>query len=378
MKQQTADAIKQYFSDHYEEFLSDFMKLLRAESPSNNKAAGEACAKVLSEIVWDRLAVKPLVYEQEDYAPHLRFTVGSGKRRVLLMGHYDTVWDVGSKPISCENGIVRGPGCFDMKCGLISAIWSLKAAADLQLPMNDLSVDLFFNSDEEPGSTTSNPIYMANIQDYCAAIVLEPSHDGGIKTERKGNGDFRIEITGTAAHAGVDHAKGRSAIGEAARIITYLHSLTNYETGTTLNVGIIEGGTRRNVVAANCAMVVDMRMCTQSVGEEVVRKVYALKPSRDGIGIKISGGINRPAMEKTPQNTALYQKLQSLAADMDIEVHEVSVGGCSDGNFISAAGIATLDGMGAVGAGAHAENEYVDMKKSLERTMLLCGLLSEL
>lgn len=131
MKQQTADAIKQYFSDHYEEFLSDFMKLLRAESPSNNKAAGEACAKVLSEIVWDRLAVKPLVYEQEDYAPHLRFTVGSGKRRVLLMGHYDTVWDVGSKPISCENGIVRGPGCFDMKCGLISAIWSLKAAADL-------------------------------------------------------------------------------------------------------------------------------------------------------------------------------------------------------------------------------------------------------
>jgi len=375
MDKQAAQKIKDYFETHREELVSDFLELVRAESPSNNKEYANRCLDVLCGIVEKRLGVKGTRYPQEQYGDHALFTVGNGQRKILLIGHYDTVWEIGAKETKYENDIVTGPGCFDMKYGVISSIWSLKAISDLGLPF-DKTVHLFYNSDEEVGSYTSMPIALANPKEYEAAVILEPSHHGGIKTERKGVGIFEINIKGIASHSGSDPEKGVSAIEEAAKITSYLHSLTNYETGTTLNVGVIKGGTRSNVVAAECYMHVDLRVRTAEEGERIINQVMGIKPSKEGLSVEITGGLNRPPFEKTEANKALYCELCKIAEDMDIKVFEISVGGGSDGNFTSHAGIPTIDGMGAVGDGGHALSEHVIVSESLERTMLLTGFWS--
>ena len=372
MEKSTAHSIRQYFEDHCEELIADFLKLVEAESPSTDKSAANRCCDVLCAIVERRLGAGGTRFPTEIYGDHVRFEVGNGPRKMLLIGHYDTVWDVGSKATSREGDVVRGPGCFDMKYGIISSIWSLKAVADLGLNC-DKTVHLFYNSDEEVGSETSMPIALKNPEQYEVAVILEPSHHAGIKTERKGVGGFEITIGGIASHAGGDPEKGVSAIDEAARITHLLHSMTNFETGTTLNVGVIRGGTRSNVVAAKCVMEVDLRVRTAQEGERVVAAVHAIKPSREGLTVDIKGGLERPPFERTPGNMALYGKLEGIAADMGIEIFEIAVGGGSDGNFTSALGIPTLDGMGAVGDGGHAESEHVLLAQSLERTMLLTG-----
>ena len=376
MERQAAQNIKEYFVTHREELVSDLLEFIKAESPTNNKEYANRSLDVLCAIIEKRLGVKGTRYPQEQYGDHALFTVGNGARKILLIGHYDTVWDVGAKETKYENDIITGPGCFDMKYGVISSIWSLKAIFDLGLPF-DKTVHLFYNSDEEVGSPTSMPIILTNPKEYEAAVILEPSHHGGIKTERKGVGIFEINITGIASHAGSDPEKGVSAIEEAARITTYLHSMTNYETGTTLNVGVLNGGTRSNVVAAECYMRVDLRVRTTEEGERVVKEVMAIKPSKEGLIVEVKGGLNRPPFEKTEANKALYAKLCKVAEDMDINVFEISVGGGSDGNFTSHAGIPTIDGMGAVGDGGHALSEHVIVSESLERTMLLAGFWTE-
>ena len=375
MDKQAVQSIKEYFGTHKEELVSDFLEFVQAESPSNNKEYANRCLDVLCGIVEKRLGVKATRYPQEQYGDHALFTVGNGSRKILLIGHYDTVWEIGAKETKYENDIVTGSGCFDMKYGIISSIWSLKAIFDLGLPF-DKTVHLFYNSDEEVGSPTSMPIALANPKDYEAAVILEPSHHGGIKTERKGVGMFDINIKGIASHSGSDPEKGISAIEEAARITLYLHSLTNYESGTTLNVGILNGGTRRNVVAAECSLSVDLRVRTSEEGERIINEIMAIKPSKEGLVVEITGGLNRPPFEKTPANMELYGKLEKIAETMDIKVFEISVGGGSDGNFTSHAGIPTIDGMGAVGDGGHALSEHVIVSKSIERTMLLTGFWS--
>ena len=372
MEKPTAHSIQQYFKAHHEALIADFLELVEAESPSTDKEAANRCCDVLCGIVARRLGIQGTRFPQAQYGDHVRFEAGTGGRKMLLIGHYDTVWDVGSKQTAREGDIVRGPGCFDMKYGIISSIWSLKAVADLGLPM-DKTVHLFYNSDEEVGSDTSMPIALENPGQYEAAVILEPSHHAGIKTERKGVGQFIIHITGVASHSGGDPEKGVSAIDEAARITQLLHSMTNFETGTTLNVGLIRGGTRSNVVAAKCAMEVDLRVRTVAEGARVVAAVHAIRPSREGLTVEIQGGLERPPFEKTPGNVALYTRLEGIAKDMGIEIFEIAVGGGSDGNFTSALGIPTLDGMGAVGDGGHAESEHVLLAQSLERTMLLAG-----
>ena len=372
MDKQAVQSIKEYFGTHREELVSDLLELIRAESPSNNKEYANRCLDVLCGIVEKRLGVKATRYPQEQYGDHALFTVGNGGRKILLIGHYDTVWEIGAKETKYEGDIVTGSGCFDMKYGVISSIWSLKAIFDLGLPF-DKTVHLFYNSDEEVGSRTSMPLILANPKEYEAAVILEPSHHGGIKTERKGVGMFEINIKGIASHSGSDPEKGVSAIEEAARITTYLHSMTNYETGTTLNVGVFKGGTRSNVVAAECSMSVDLRVRSIEEGERIIKEVMAIKPSKEGLSVEVKGGLNRPPFEKTKKNMALYDELRKIAENMDINVFEISVGGGSDGNFTSHAGIPTIDGMGAVGDGGHALSEHVIVSESLERTMLLAG-----
>lgn len=377
MDKQTAARIKEYFANHKEDILADLHELVIAESPSNNKEYANRCCDILCGIVKRRLGIEGKRFPQAEHGDHIIFQIGNGARKCLLIGHYDTVWDVGAKPTVFEGNIVKGPGIFDMKYGIISSIWSLKAVFDLQLPF-DKTVYLLYNSDEEVGSLTSKPLILEYVKHCEAALILESSFKGGIKTERKGVGDVEIDITGLASHAGSNYEAGISAIDEAAKIITYLHSLTNLEKGTTVNVGIISGGTRNNVVAANCRLNVDFRVKTVEESDKLLEKINGIKPSREGLTVKINAELNRPPFEKTPGNMALYKKLAEVASLMDIEIFEVATGGGSDGNFTSYAGVATIDGLGAVGDGSHAMHEYVDVDKSLERTVLLCAYWVEL
>jgi len=372
MDKQIVARIKEYFKTHKEDLILDLLELVDAESPSNNKEYSNRCCDVLCAIVEKRLGVTGERFPQEEFGDHVMFKIGDGARKTLLIGHYDTVWDVGAKPTIREGNIIKGSGVFDMKFGIISSIWSLKAMADLGIAL-DRTVYLLYNSDEEVGSPTSKSIMLENAEQYEAAVILEPAFRGGIKTERKGVGIVDITITGLASHAGSNYESGISAIDEATKVVTYLHSLTDLEKGTTVSVGTINGGTKRNVVAAECSLGVDFRVRTSAEADRLLEAIFSIKPSRDGIDIKIDGGLNRPPFEKTPGNIALYKKIQEIAASIDLEVFEVATGGASDGNFTSYAGIPTIDGMGAVGDGAHALDEYIDVDASLERTVLLCG-----
>jgi len=378
MEKQLANQIKEYFVTHKEDLLADLRELVTAESPSNNKEYANRCCDVLCGIVKRRLGAEGKRFPQEEFGDHVMFKIGEGARKFILIGHYDTVWDVGAKPIVFEGNIAKGSGIFDMKFGIISSIWSLKAVFDLKLPFDDKTVYLLYNSDEEVGSPTSKPIILENSEQYEAALVLEPSFNGGIKTERKGVGIVNVKITGLASHSGSNPEAGISAIDEAAKITQYLHSLNDFEKGTTVNVGIINGGTRRNVVAAECSMLVDLRVKTGLEGDKLLEKIALIKPSREGIKLDINASIERPPFEKTQGNMALYKKLQEAAEDMDIEIFDIATGGASDGNFTSFAGIPTIDGMGAVGDGGHALSEYIDIDKSIERTVLLCGYWTKL
>ncbi|MCL2564953.1 MAG: M20 family metallopeptidase [Defluviitaleaceae bacterium] len=378
MEKQLANQIKEYFITHKADLLADLHEFVAADSPSNDKEYANRCCDVLCGIVKRRLGVEGKRFPQEEFGDHVMFKIGDGGKKFILIGHYDTVWDVGAKPTVFEGNIVKGAGVFDMKYGIISSIWSLKAVFDLKLPFDDKTVYLLYNSDEEVGSPTSKPIILENAEQYEAALVLEPSFNGGIKTERKGVGTVDVHITGLASHSGSNHEAGISAIDEAARITGYLHSLTDYEKGTTVNVGIIKGGTRRNVVAAECSLTVDFRVKTAVEGDKLLEKISLIKPSREGIKLDIKANLERPPFEKTPGNMALYKKLEELAKDMDLEIFDIATGGASDGNFTSYAGIPTIDGLGAVGDGGHALSEYVDVEKSLERTVLLCGYWTKL
>ncbi|MCL2497569.1 MAG: M20 family metallopeptidase [Symbiobacteriaceae bacterium] len=375
MAETISERIKTFFAQYQDELVADLLELVRAESPTNNKAAANDCCDILCQIVARRLGVTGTRYPSANFADHVLFKVGNGARNMLLVGHYDTVWDVGAKDTSHEGDIIKGPGVFDMKFGIISSIWSLKAIQDLQLPF-DKTVYLLYNSDEEVGSPTSQPIILANPSLYEAALILEPSYLGGIKTERKGVGMIDVRVTGLASHAGSNYEQGLSAIDEAAKIVSYLHSLTDLELGTTVSVGLIQGGTRRNVVAAECSLKADFRVRTAAEGERLLSQVQAIKPSRPGITVDILGELNRPPFEKTPGNMALFHKLQATAEYMGFAINEIATGGGSDGNFTSFAGIPTLDGLGAVGDGGHALHEYIELAASLERTMLLTAFWS--
>ena len=376
MDKLTAEKIKLYFKENREALVNDLILLMNADSPTGNVEACNKCADVLCGLIKDRLGVEATRIPQEKFGDHITFETGSGDESMLLIGHYDTVWPVGAKETTYDGNIVKGAGCFDMKYGDISIIWALKAISDLGIPLKN-KIKVVYNSDEEFGSLTSKPIILNMVKGCKAAVVLEPASEGALKTERKGVGMITVDIEGIPSHAGTDYTKGVSAIDEAAKIVSYLHSLTDLEKGTTVNVGMISGGTARNVVAAACTLKVDFRVTTAAAAEELSEKVNAIRPSREGIKLNVSFELNRPPFERTPGNVMVYEFAGKLAADLGYEISEIAVGGGSDGNFTSFEGIPTLDGLGSIGAGGHAWHEYTDIDKSLERTAILCGFLTE-
>ncbi len=362
--------------------LDTIRALVALESPTGEKAAVDRCGVELArrlEAVRGRVTRLP----QATAGDHLRAEWGTGERQVLLLGHFDTVWPLGTlaaMPCRVEDGRLYGPGTFDMKTGIalgMLAVRALHEAPARAAPRG--RIVMLWTTDEETGSATSRAIIEDEARRSAAVLVLEPGLPGGaLKTQRKGCGEFRIEITGQAAHAGVDPGKGVSAIRELARQVIDLERLQDVERGVTVNVGTIEGGSRANVVAEHAAALVDVRVPTAADARRVDAAMRALAPHVPGARLTVSGGIDRPPLERTPAVVMLYERARAIAAELGHVLPEGSTGGGSDGNFTAAAGLPTLDGLGAVGDGAHARHEHVVIAELPWRAAVIAGLVSDI
>ena len=363
-------------------------KLVELESPSSNKAAADRCAAFLAAELKARGA-KLSVNRQQHWGDHLVATFGGSrsagrasrlrksKRPIMLLGHYDTVWEVGTlahMPWRQRAGRLYGPGVFDMKAGIAIMLFAVDALRERTdaLP-RDVIVSL--NGDEEVGSPSSRSCTEALARRSAAVLVLEPAQATAVKTARKGIGTFSITVRGVAAHSGLDFFLGQNAIVELAWQIERVSEFTDRARGLTVNVGVVCGGTRTNVVPAEAAAEIDVRFASPRDGRELLRKFERLRPINKHCRLEVSGGINRPPMERTPAVAALYQQAQAAAAELGFELPEAAVGGGSDGNFTGALGIPTLDGLGAVGEGAHAASESVDIDWLPKRAALLARLI---
>lgn len=296
----------------------------------------------------------------------------------LLLGHCDTVWPIGTlatMPLQTENGMMRGPGIYDMKAGLVEMVFALKALQALKL-QPEVAPIIFINSDEEIGSRESTRYVRRLAQLADRALVLEPSlgPTGKIKTARKGVGRFEIKVSGKAAHAGLDPGAGASAILELSHVIQKLFALNNPDHGISVNVGVIDGGTRANVIAPQSSAVIDVRVETQADGQRIENAIQALQPEDPSVSLNIEGGIGRPPMERTPANRQLWSVATDLASALNIDLEQGTAGGGSDGNTTSLY-TATLDGLGAVGDGAHAAHEFIYTDQLPQRCALLTTLL---
>lgn len=378
MTPENAAKLHKYFEDHKEEIRADILTLVRAESPSTNKEYADKCCEVVCRMIRERTGAEEIeLFPQDTLGPMIQTTVGDGPKKILFMGHYDTVHNVGSVPLVDEGDIIRGPGVFDMKTGLVSFLWCIKSIRELGLPCDKTFV-LFFNSDEELGSGASKGLYLKDVKSYRAAVVTEPAQGKYIKVQRKGAGFISITVTGRAAHAGSAFTEGRSAVIEASHLALYLDSLVDLEKGTTVNVGVIRGGERNNIVCPEVYMGVDYRVKTKAAEKELLEKILAYRPHNPDVKVEINPSSLQPPMEKTPENDELYRQLQETCAQLGMEIEGIAVGGGSDGCQLSGAGCPTIDGMGGVGANAHTVDEYLDFPASLERMKMLAAFMSDL
>ena len=354
-------------------------KLVRAESPSDDKFAVDACGVMVADHA-KALGGRVKLHRQKLYGDVIEARFGPRKKaaadRTLLLGHVDTVWPIGTiKTMPCRIGEGRlwGPGTLDMKAGVAMALIAIEMLAEANLL--DREIILLLNSDEEIGSPVSRLITEKLAQECREVYVLEPAQVLAYKTARKGTGNWRIDIQGVAAHAGVDFEKGASALRELARMIETVSAWTDLQRGLTVSVGMAGGGSKTNVIPAEAWAEIDIRIARAADGTRIERKFAGLKAADKRCSFTVTGGINRPPMERTKGTVALYQHARKLAAELGFTLGEAATGGASDGNFTSALGIATLDGMGAVGEGAHAVHESIDLDHLAPRTALLAGML---
>jgi len=358
-------------------------KLVLAESPSDNKIAVDACVALAGARARE-LGGRIKLHRQRGYGNLLEARFGAKSRggvnkRVLLLGHLDTVWPLGtlkSMPCRVKDGRLWGPGTFDMKAGAAMALTALEMLLEAGLPDSGKEIVLLLNSEEEIGSPVSRPVTEALARECSAVYVLEPTQGLACKTARKGSGIWRIVVEGVAAHAGVDFEKGASAILEMARAVETVSSWTDMKRGLTVNVGTVSGGSKTNVIPAQASADVDVRIARKADGPRIERLFAKLKPADKRCKITVTGGMNRPPMERSRGTIALYQQARAFAADLGFVLDEAATGGASDGNFTAALGVPTLDGLGAVGEGAHASHESVFVEHLAPRTALLAAILA--
>jgi glutamate carboxypeptidase len=351
------------------------------DSPTYDKNSVDAMGRLIKQAFIAAGGTLEATYPQEDLGDHFKISYGSGDDQILILCHFDTVWpldEASRRPFTITDGRGLGPGVHDMKGGVIIGLFALQALRHFRLQPHHKLVFLF-TSDEEIGSPSSRAIIETEGKGSSYCLVLEGAHNqSSLTTSRKGVGRFRIEISGVPAHAGVEPRKGSSAIEELARQVQKLHALTDYERGVTVNVGVISGGERSNIVAARAEADIDLRVVTKADGEEFTRQILALQPELPGCQVHVSGGMNRGPFEETPAGLMLFEKARSIADDLGFSVKKFNSGGGSDGNLVAAQGIPTLDGLGSLGGGAHALTEYTVLEALPLRAALLAELIIQL
>src|SRR5678816_1856826 len=357
--------------------------LVEVESPSGDMEGSRAVVDLLVQAASGLSCVDAIErVDVPDFGQHLVIKAfqKQNQRQVLMVGHTDTVHSRGSlseRPWRREGGKIYGPGIFDMKANCALAIEVLRTLVELQATPA-YGVTIVLTCDEEVGSLNGWPLIekVAKEKPARCAFVMEPPASGGrVKTSRKGTGIFAIKVEGKAAHAGLEPEKGASAILELARQTEQLHAINLSGSGITLNVGVVRGGTRSNVVAAEAQGEIDVRFSTEAESQEIERILSSLKPIDERTKVFVSGGINRPPMERTPAVVELFEMARAIAADLDVDLGEAQVGGASDGNFLAAMGIPVLDGLGISGDGAHAVHEHIEADDIARRGALIGGLL---
>src|SRR6266852_3354510 len=370
----------QYFEERRDDIVTDIRQMAEIESPSDSKQAVDRLGKYLAD-KFSRLGGRVQFHPAAQFGDHLQvdFSGKDERKRVLLLGHMDTVYPVGTlatMPCRVADGRLWGPGTLDMKSGIglmLHAIAALQAwHGELPRPVTVLLV-----SDEEVGSDSSRYITEALARKSAAVLVLEPSYGlhGAVKTARKGVGEYKIKVTGKAAHSGLDFEKGESAIVELAKQITEISKLVDHKRGLTLNVGLVQGGTRVNVIPAQATASLDVRIARMQDAAGIDRKLRSLKSFNRKCKLEITGAINRPPMERTAGVAALYKEATEIAKQLGWRLEEAAVGGGSDGNFTAGLGIPTLDGLGGVGEGAHAVHEHILISELPRRTALVAELI---
>lgn len=346
--------------------------LVSTESPSSDPEATQRCAGLVAELGGRLLGVGPdrIVV---DGRTHLRWSFGSP--RVLLLGHLDTVWSLGTLdrwPFEVDGATATGPGVFDMKAGLVQGLFALSVLDEID------GVAVLVTSDEELGSPTSRTLVEDTARGLDAALVLEPSAAGALKTGRKGASMYELTVHGTAAHAGLEPERGANALVELARQVTAISDLARPELGTTVTPVTADAGTAANVVPARASFRIDVRAATRDEQERVHQQVRALRPADPRTRLAVRGGPNRPPLQRDASGD-LFRRARRLADGLGIgPVDGTTVGGASDGNLTAGIGVPTLDGLGAVGDGAHAEGEHVVVGALAERAALVAGLVGEL
>jgi glutamate carboxypeptidase len=380
------DPVLAYAQANQDAIVELIRELVECESPSDDPAAVNRFVELFSDKVSGIASSIKTYSGGKQYGKHLRVEfqlpgkVKRGEPQILALGHSDTVYPMGtlrSTPFRADADALWGPGVIDMKGGIAFFVFAMRALRDLDIPVSR-KVVLQLNSDEEVGSDSSRPLSEEAARKSAAVLVLEPGTgtEGKLKTARKGVGDYTVLVRGKAAHAGVDFTAGASAILEAARQVCKIAEFTDLAKGTTVNPGVIHGGTRTNVIADLATVEVDMRVAKLSEASKLEKKFRSLKPVDKRCSLEISGGLNRPPMERTKAIAALFQKAKSLAAELGVAIEESSTGGGSDGNFTAALGVPTLDGIGAVGLGAHTPHEQLFASRIADRTALLAKLVA--
>jgi glutamate carboxypeptidase len=353
-------------------------ELVQQESPSEDRPAVNAAMTLVERMAREQRA-RVKRHPQREFGDVFELRFGpprSSRKPVLLLGHLDTVWPLGTlskMPWREADHRYWGPGVLDMKAGVVMALAALNTLRELKLARPAI---LLLNSEEEVGSPISRAITERLALESAAVLVLEPAQGLAYKTARKGVGHYYVEVTGVAAHSGVDFERGHSAILELAKLIQTISGFTNLARKLTVNCGVIAGGTRSNVVASSAHCEVDVRIAKASDAAYVEKLFRGLKVSDPHCKLAITGGINRPPMERKAGTIALFKKARSLAAEIGFNLEEAATGGGSDGNFTAALGVPTLDGMGAVGEGAHAAHESVIIEHLVPRTALLAAMIA--
>lgn len=363
--------------------LGSLETIVRHETPSPDKAAVDGLVRYLRGRC-EELGASVEGHEQSEWGD---LTVaswpGSGpdSGRILVMTHIDTVWPIGTierLPWNVEGDVARGPGVFDMKASVAMMLEAIRLIREQSLGHRPIT--WLINTEEEVGSPVSRPLIESLARESEYVLCLEPPVPPAmaLKTARKGVGMFTLQITGKASHAGADPTAGVSAVLELANQIQYLHSLTDFDLGTTVNVGVVSGGTRRNVIAAEAQAEIDLRVVTMDEAERTVEAIRGCRPTLPGATVTVTGELNRPPMERTEAIAVAFGRAREIGRSLGLELQEASTGGASDGNFTAAAGATTIDGLGCPGEGGHADHEHILVSGLVERTALLTALLTEL